>query len=239
MFDVEDTYWWFVARRQLVHDLLRRYPPETSRARPVLLDIGCGTGATLHTLEELGEAVGMDRSLHALARCQQRGHRLLAQADGTRLPVADGSVDVITALDLLEHIPDDAAAAAEFARALRPGGVLVVTVPACPLLWSEHDEALDHLRRYRARELHRLLAGAGFRVARLSPLITTLLLPIAALRLAQRLVPRAKGRAQTALIIPPRWINAILTNLLQAENRWLLRANLPVGVSLFAVARKP
>lgn len=238
MFEVEDTYWWFVARRRLVRDLLRRYLPPHGEDKLTLLDVGCGTGATLHTLSEFGHVIGLDRSLHALRYCQQRGQRLLARADATHLPIPTGSVTAVTALDLLEHIEDDRAAAAELARVLRPGGVLVVTVPACPLLWSEHDEALDHLRRYRAAQLRRVLEGAGLHLERLSPLIASLLLPIGALRLAQRLLPREKTRPQTALIIPPRWINSLLTRLLLLENHWLLRGNLPVGVSLFAVARK-
>jgi SAM-dependent methyltransferase len=159
-------------------------------------------------------------------------------ADAEALPIASESVGVVLALDLLEHIEDDAAACREFARVLRPEGLLLVTVPACPWLWSEHDEALDHLRRYRASRLRRVLAGAGFRVERLSPVITTLLLPVAALRLLQRLLPRRKGAPETAFIIPPRAINWVLTTLLRLERVWLRRLNLPVGVSLFAVARK-
>jgi hypothetical protein len=138
----------------------------------------------------------------------------------------------------LEHIPDDAAAAVEFARALRPGGLLLVTAPALPWLWSEHDEALAHLRRYRAVQLRRVLESAGFKIERLSPVITLLLIPIAALRLLQRLLPRRNARPETAFIVPPVPINLLLIGLLWLENRWALRWNLPMGVSLMAVARK-
>jgi hypothetical protein len=121
---------------------------------------------------------------------------------------------------------------------LKPGGILLVTVPAIPWLWSEHDEALDHLRRYQARRLRRILTEGGFRLERLSPVITTLLLPIAGLRLVQRLLPRKHGAPETAFIIPPRAINWVLTALLRLERLWLRWFNLPVGVSLFAVARR-
>lgn len=243
MFELEDTYWWFVARRALVSDLLRYYlpGPETRDPRPeppILLDVGCGTGATLGSLHAFGQVVGLDSSRYALGCCRRRGHRDLVQARGETLPIADASADVVTALDLLEHIPDDAAAVREFARVLKPGGLLIIIVPACPFLWSEHDEALDHLRRYRAARLRQIIADAGLEIERLSPLITFLLLPIAALRLLQRLRPRKRG-PQTALIVPPKAINTLLTRLLDLENRWLLRRNLPVGVSLMAVARKP
>ncbi len=129
MFEVEDTYWWFVARRRLVHSLLGRHLPAAGGPRRIV-DVGCGTGATLATLAEYGEVIGVDRSQHALHYCQERGHHRLVRGDGAALPLADESVDVVTALDLLEHIADDAGAVREFVRVLRPGGVLVVTVPA-------------------------------------------------------------------------------------------------------------
>jgi len=237
MFELEDTYWWYVARRAIVLALLKRYPPAVPEGEPVILDVGCGTGATLQGLSHYGYVMGLDSARYALQCCRKRGHRALVQARGEALPIADESADVITALDLLEHVPDDAAALREFARVLKPGGVLIITVPACPFLWSEHDEALDHLRRYRAARLRRIIADSGLTIARLSPLITALLLPIAVLRLLQRLGPRKQG-PQTALIVPPKSVNSLLIRLLLLENRWLLRLNLPVGVSLMAVARK-
>jgi len=249
MFELEDTYWWFVARRLLVRDLLRRHLPAQAAddrragadcvARPIVLDVGCGTGATLKVLRDPGEVVALDASAEALGYSRRRGQLRLVRDRGEELPVASAAVDIITALDLLEHIPDDGAALREFARVLRPGGLLILTVPAGPALWSEHDEALDHLRRYRRAQLRRLLERAGFAVQRLSPAIAALFPPIAALRLLQRLRRRRKGRPQTAFIVPPRAINWLLTALLRLENRCLMSFDLPLGVSLVAVARKP
>lgn len=236
MFSLEDSYWWFVGRRELVRELLLRHRPHGSQL--LTIDVGCGTGATLNAIADVGPAIGVDRSREALRFCRRRGLRELVLAGAESLPVKTGSVDVLLALDLLEHIQDDGAAVREFSRVLRPGGVLLVTVPACPELWSEHDEALDHLRRYRARRLRRILLEAGFRIERLSPVITTLLLPIAALRLAQRALPRKKDAPETAFIIPPKAVNWVLTTLLRLERVWLRWLSLPVGVSLFAVARK-
>lgn len=236
MFRLEDTYWWFVARRALVRDLLTHYAPPGPASRRIL-DIGCGTGATLATLEEFGEVIGMDRSREALRFCRRRGRSRLALALGEALPLSASSVDIITALDLLEHIEDDAAAVREMARALAPGGLLLVTVPALPFLWSEHDEALAHVRRYRARRLRGLLEQAGLEVVHLTPVIATLLLPIALLRLAQRFRPRREA-PKTAYIEPPTFINRLLIALLRWEGRWVLRHHFPVGVSLVAIARK-
>jgi len=237
MYELEDTYWWFVARRELVRELLLRYRPEGEQLR--ILDVGCGTGATLTALEDLGELVAVDRSPAALHFCRRRGFSELVLANAEKLPVASGSADVVLALDLLEHIEDDASAAREIERVLRPGGIAIITVPALPGLWSEHDEALDHLRRYRAGRLKRILGEAGFEIEKLSPVITALLLPIAGLRLVQRVLPKRAGTPETAFIIPPKSINRLLIGILRLERVWLRYLNLPVGVSLVAVARKP
>jgi SAM-dependent methyltransferase len=236
MFDLEDSYWWFVARRELVRALLVRHRPAGEGMR--VLDVGCGTGATLKALSALGTVVGIDRSAEALRYCRQRGSKRLALGKGEELPIASECIDVVLALDLLEHIEDDGGAARELARVLRPGGVLVVTVPACAALWSEHDEALDHVRRYGAPRLRRILLNAGLRIEKLSHVITALLVPVAALRLAQRLLPRRKGAPRTAFILPPAGVNRLLIWLLRLEQRWLERFDLPAGVSLVAVARK-
>jgi len=254
MYRLEDTYWWFVARRALLRDLLARrlrraFPRGNARVwEPRLrgdrgplciLDVGCGTGATLAVLTEFGQVVGIDSSPEALRWCRRRAPYHLVLARGEALPVKGEAADVITALDLLEHIPDDGAAVVEFARVLRPGGLLVATVPALPWLWSGHDEALDHLRRYPASRLRQCLEQAGLEVVRLTPLIASLLPPVAALRLLQRVLSRKNAHPQTAFIVPPRPVNWLLTALLWLENRWALRWNLPLGVSLMAVARKP
>lgn len=245
MFELEDRYWWFVARRALVRALLAHHLGKEAlglSAGPrglTILDVGCGTGATLGVLAQFGRVTGLDRAPEALAYCRRRSQCRLVLARAEELPVRDGAADVITALDLLEHLPDDGAAMREFARALRPGGLLVVTVPALPWLWSEHDEALDHLRRYQASRLRAILEQAGLTVLRLSPLITLLLVPIAALRLVQRLSRRRGPAPRTAFIVPPRPINWLLAAVLRLENAWALRWDLPVGVSLMAVARRP
>jgi SAM-dependent methyltransferase len=236
MFELEDTYWWFVARRELVRELLLHAAGSPGLT---IVDVGCGTGATMKAVEDLGMPIGIDRSRQALHYCHRRGLRRLAVATAEALPMGSETADVVLALDLLEHVRDDAAAVRELVRVLRRGGLLVVTVPAVPELWSEHDEALDHIRRYRGRRLRRILTEAGVGIEKLTPVITLLLLPIAALRLLQRVLPRRREAPETAFIIPPRPVNRLLIALLRLERLWLRHFPLPAGVSLVAVARRP
>jgi len=223
-----------MVRRLLVK--YRRLLPESPR----VLDIGCGGGATLVMLSQAGRAIGLDRAEEALRLSRSRGRFPLVCGTAERLPFADDSFDAVTALDVLEHIPDERAAVAEIARVCARGGLVIITVPAYQSLWSEHDEALDHIRRYRAGAVRKLLRDADLGTLRLSYCITALLPPIFAFRRAQRLLGRADGtRPKTALRPLREWPNRLLIGLLALETSWLLRLPLPFGVSVVAVARKP
>lgn len=236
LFELEETYWWFVGRRDLVRDLVRRF----CRVRtPVMLDAGCGTGGTMARLADLGTVGGCDSALSALTYCRQRGFTMLAQADVCSLPVRGASCDVVLNCDVLEHVEDDRTALAELLRVLRPGGLAVLTVPAHQFLWSEHDEALSHRRRYSARQLRNLVEEAGGRVEKLSPVVTGVFLPILVFRLLQHLRPKGPEDPRTDLRVLPGPINRLFIAALRVEN-WLLRyISLPVGTSLVAVVRKP
>jgi SAM-dependent methyltransferase len=239
MFRLEDTYWWFVARRELVRELLLRYCGRRA-GRMRILDIGCGGGAGLVVFSRLGRVIGLDRSEEALRLSRLRGNFPLVGAAAERLPLLDDSVDAVTALDVFEHIRDDASAAAEIARVCNPGGLAIITVPAYQSLWSEHDEALDHVRRYRAAQVRRLMERAGMQVLALSYCITLLLPVIFIFRTAQKLLgPPNRGRPKTALRPLPRLPNQLLVMLLRLETAWLLRLPLPLGVSVVCVAQKP
>lgn len=236
MYELEEQYWWFVGRRAIVGSLLSGLTNHLDRPR--IIDVGCGTGANLTLLEQFGDVIGLDSELLALSFCQQRQHNLLVQASATALPFADASADVITALDVLEHLEDDVGALSELHRILRPGGYLLATVPAYQWLWSEHDEALHHKRRYVARELRRKVEGAGLQIVKLSYAISAVLPIIAAFRLAQRLRPRT-GEPKTAHIRLPRPLNQLLVTYLRGEAFTLRFASLPCGVSLVCMAQKP
>ncbi len=233
---LEGFYWWFVGRRHILR-LLRRKVLNRPPGLPAL-DVGCGTGRILSDLQEEGRAVGLDLLEEALRMARERGCRMLVCGDAHRLPFRENSFGLVTALDVLEHLDDDLGALKEMHRVLAPGGYLLLTVPALKILWSEHDEALEHRRRYSPSELRRKVVGAGFEVSKLTYAITFLFPPILLFRLLQRLAGRRRRRAKTAHIIFPWPINAAFTATLFLE-AWLLpHISLPIGVSLICVAKK-
>ena len=240
MYRLEDSYWWFVGRHRMIESLLRgRYSEDpASAAERCILDIGCGTGAMSKRLERWGRVVSADFSELALQFSRRRGLNHLVGADAMKLPFASGSFDALVAMDMLEHLPDDNAALQEFARVLKPGGRVLATVPAYPHLWSEHDLALMHFRRYIRPEMRERFIAAGLRIEKLTHTMMTLypLLTVQR-RLSARKPPHDPPQAAMPMVPGP--INAILTSLVGAENAVARRANLPFGSTILCVAIKP
>ena len=234
MYELESSYWWYVARRLLAVELLRDEIKQQASAR--ILDVGCGTGANLSAFDRLGQATGIDSSMDALHFCQTRGIKAVAHSAIEELPFAHRTFGVVTALDVLEHTDDDLKALREIHRVCRVGGLFLATVPAYGFLWSEHDEALKHRRRYTAHELRNKLTITGFEVVRTSYFISTLFFPILALRIWQGL-RKSSTHPRTSVVVLPEWINATLVGLLSLERRLFQRMNLPFGVSIVALAR--
>ena len=236
MFRLEDGHWWFVARRNLLLFALRQWR-NTLPEQLHLLDVGCGTGGTLDRLRPFGSVVGLDVEALALSFCRERGHHQLVQASATSLPFADNTFDVVVALDVLEHLPDDRTAAAEIARVLKPGGLLFASVPAYPSLWSRHDVALMHQRRSVPRAFKHLLTEAGLSIERCTHTLASFLPLVFLVRRGQRLLnPNAPPRAD--VVSTPPVLNTLLRGYLDVEGRLSLRMPSPLGVGLFAIARK-
>ena len=234
MYDLEDEYWWFVARRKLVQEIVTGELEDRSGAR--LLDVGCGTGSNLAAMGESSNSFGIDMSTEALTYCRRRGIEGVVHSRVETLPFPDESFEVITALDMLEHTDDDLAALAELRRVLEPDALLLITVPAYGFLWSEHDEALKHRRRYTAHELRNKLTVTGFTVERSTYFITALFFPILFMRVLQGLRKRST-QPQTSVQLLPGWLNSILIFMLDLERMLIRHFNLPFGVSILALAR--
>ncbi len=237
MFEVEETQWWYHGMRAISLALLR---PALGGRAPVavrLLDAGCGTGCNLLHLAAVARTTGIDLSMEALGFCRRRG---VAAAGGSllTLPFAAECFDCVTSFDVLYHrwVEDDRAAVAELARVLKPGGVLLVRVPALKLLWGAHDEAVHSRHRYTRGEVRDLLRSAGLEVLRAS-YANTLLFPLLLLR---RSLDRLAGRHGSDVGFLPAPLEWVFRNLLILEGRWLeWGLDLPLGASVFALARKP
>jgi SAM-dependent methyltransferase len=230
---LEENYWWFIGRRAILGRILRLVP----RTR-VAVDVGCGSGRNMLMLSQhCDNVMGFDRSPAALALAAARGFPI-ACADGQSIPLADSSVDLLCAFDVLEHLDDDMRALSEFQRVVRPGGFLLLNVPAYRFLWSEHDEALMHRRRYSASELHVKLTRSGFIVLKRSYAVFFPFFPIVFYRLFRGLFPKDPFAPRASHVILPAFANNLLVGVLKLE-AWLIGGmNLPWGTSIVVLAQK-
>lgn len=235
MADLEGVQWWYAGMRRIARAVLTPLlPPIEGRARRIL-DAGCGTGWNLQDLATLGDTYGIDLSPLAVVTTKRRGGRV-AQGNLLALPYASSSFDLVTSFDVLYHawILDDAQAVRELSRVLRPGGLILVKVPALKILWGAHDEAVHSRHRYTRSELERLLDGAGLRLVR-STYANSLLFPVL---LSRRALDRVLNRHGSDVALLPPLLERLFGGLLTVE-AWLLgRLNLPIGASVFAVAKK-
>lgn len=241
---LEDDHWWFRARRAAIRAHVDR--GLAGGGRRALLDVGSGTGANLAWLcarlppEDAGRCLGLEADPLALelAAGRELGARFV-RADVARLPLAAASADFALCCDVLEHVEDDGQACAELARVLAPGGVLVVTVPAGPGLWSVHDEALGHRRRYRPGELEARLDAAGFSVESSHGFNLAPWPLVWAVRRWRRALAQGRPRPPTTDFHRlPRPVNALLAGALGSEATLLRALGLRRGVSLVVRARR-
>lgn len=231
--DSQDNHWWFVGRRRIVARLIERFVPLGPKAR--VLEAGCGYGGNLAMLETLGEVDAFEFDDAARAHASALSRRKVAYG---RLPddigFAQDRFDLIAMLDVLEHIDDDVASLRALGERLTPDGRLLLTVPALPWLWSDHDVLHQHKRRYTRALLLERLNEAGFEATGIG-YFNTLLFPLA---LVQRLAARLLGGSGADHGAPPEPLNAILAAIFSLETSLVGRIRLPIGLSLFAVVRK-
>jgi SAM-dependent methyltransferase len=235
LYDTEATHWWLAARRNIVLDSIRqRY---SRRSDLKILDAGCGTGLMLQELAPFGTVEGVDISDEALQFCRKRGLDNVRHADVTHMPFPDEQFDVVTALDVLEHLDDDTAALREFRRVLKPGGRVFVFAPAHKWLWSLQDEVSHHKRRYVMRTLRDVVMDAGLEIER-QTYVSTFLLPVIYLGRQWLKVRMKFHEFNTENNLHPAWSNTILRNVFESEIPILRFMNMPFGASLLCVARK-
>ena len=234
MAELDQKHWWFTARRRILAAVIRRVVRAPAEAR--ILELGCGTGHNLDMLGAFGRVEASELDDHARELATKRLGRAVekvALPDLTKFP-AD-SYDLVALLDVLEHVPDDKGSLAAIFTRLKPGGALLLTVPANPWMWSAHDVAHHHHRRYRKREIAELARAAGYEVDLLSPFNTMLFPLIAGVRVLNKI--RGHDSADDTLPAPP--VNRALDRLFGAEAGLIGRLPFPFGVSLVAVLRRP
>jgi SAM-dependent methyltransferase len=231
MAELDELHWWYRARRGVIAALIERYarPPKGAN----LLEVGCGTGHNLPMLAGFGsvEAIEIDEEARTIAE-----KRLGRAVHGSRLPELPGipehHYDLIGAFDVIEHVDDDKAAIASLATRLKPGGKLVVTLPAHQWMWSAHDVVNHPQRRYSKAGLKALIDGSPLRLEKIGYL-NSLLFPLA---VGARFAGRLTGKDSSDDSLPPKPLNWAFEKIFGLERHLVGRLPLPPGLSLFAVA---
>lgn len=233
---VEDSHWWFVGRRLILESFLRGISGKIRKPKSEIriLDVGCGTGANLEMLAEFGAAEGVDISDEALEFCRAKGlktHKGLAE----KLPFPDESFDIVTALDVVEHLDNDVAGLKEMRRVLKPGGQTLIFVPAFMWLWGVQDDVSNHRIRYTKKQIVERLEKAGFEIERATYANWTFFAPILAGRTLMKITgikPESENNVNVSAL------NGVFGKLFGAERFWLKNFDFPFGVSIVIVARK-
>ena len=235
-----ESHWWFRARRDIFARFIAANVQLPERA--TVLDVGPGSGANLPLLGPLGAVDVLDIDDGSLRECRTRGARAVVRGDAQKPPFVAGGYDLICLLDVLEHLDDDVACLRAMRSLLRKqSSRVLVSVPALPLLWGRQDVLSEHRRRYRRRQLNERLEAAGLVVERSTYFNSLLLPPILAVRLAMRpflgRVEKQLESAKSDLSMPAFGLTELLFQTFAIEGRWLARRDLPIGVSLLALAR--
>jgi SAM-dependent methyltransferase len=231
MAELDQRHWWYRARREVLAELIRREVAPAPGAH--VLEIGCGTGHNLPMLGQFGSVDALELDEEARTIAEGRLGRTVMSAPLPELAgVPDRRYDLIAALDVIEHIDDDQAALAAIAAKLKPGGKLVMTVPAHRWMWSAHDVVNHHKRRYSKAALRRLIHGSPLKLGKIG-YFNSLLFPLA---IADRFAAKLRGKKDADVNLPSAPVNAALEAVFRAERHLIGRLPLPPGLSLFAVA---
>ena len=202
-----------------------------------ILDVGCGTGVNLALFQKFGTVFGVDASPDAVQYCRQRGFLNVQEGRAEALPFPDQTFDMVAAVELLEHMKDDEKVLGEFSRVLKKGGFLFLTVPAYQFLWTEHDDALGHQRRYTLGGLRDKLQRSGFAVEKETYMVF-FTSPLFLYRLFKKIFRRNKRKPETSYVKIPDFLNKVLVFPFFLEARIVQIGRLPFGTSIVLVARR-
>jgi len=239
MYDLETRYWWFLGKQHLVKNQMRKL--SLKALHPIrLLDIGSGTGIIMKALENFGKVYGMELSMEAIRFLKRRDLDLIVRSDANdTLPFKDEAFTVITCLDVMEHLDKDVDLVQEMFRICRPGGYVILTVPAFQAFFSVHDKALHHRRRYTKIRLVAIIKKTDFRVVKISYYNMMMSLPIMVIRkIKASWLPQGDWHSDLSIELPL-LVNKALTYFYRAEIALLGFLSYPFGVSLVAVLQKP
>lgn len=237
--ELERTHFWFVGRRRIFFALLD--DQLAGRTDATVLDVGCGAGGMLEPLSRYGQVTGIDSSAELVEICHERGFEHVQVGSAYELPAADGTVDLVTMFDLIEHIPDDDRALRESRRVLAPGGLLFISTPAYQFLYANNDRVAHHERRYTASALRRKLVAAGLepvQVTYFNTLLFPIILPAVLAKKAHERFSDPGDETNLSHELPP-LINRALAATMGSERHLLARMSLPFGHSIIAMARAP
>lgn len=230
--DFEGGYWWHAGRRKILSSLILRHCK--TRAMNIL-DVGCGSGGTTKSFMAYGHVAGVDYSELALQHAKTSGVADVARSSMTNIPFRSGTFDLVTILDAIEHEKDDRLVLDEIRRLLCPGGILIVTVPAFQFLWSGHDVAVSHVRRYSLGQITEIVAEAGFTTLKTSYFVSFLFPLVAVYRMLSK---KKTGKPKANMTRFPPLINVIFEKMLGLEDLIIQKAGLPFGLSAVVVAAK-
>jgi SAM-dependent methyltransferase len=239
MYQLEDEHWWYLALHRRILSTLTRLYDDQDEVPWQILDAGCGTGAIAQRLQKFGQVSAIDLSNLALKFSERRDlNGNLGQASVTALPLVADTFDLVVSMDVICSVPDDGRALAEFYRVLKPGGILMMNLPALEWLKGQHDLAVNIVHRYAPKQLKTQLAQQGFVVEKMS-FANSLLFPLVVpYRLATNWLPADNGTARSDVFLPSRPINSALAWLMRLESHLISHFSLPIGMSLFVVAKK-
>ncbi len=234
MFEMENYHWWFISRNSFVMHLIE----SRNKSSPLILDAGSGTGVNLTSSSKFGSAFGIDISHQAIEFCRKRNLKKLVRGSLEQIGFRARTFDLITCLDVLEHTVDPLRTLGELKSTLKDDGQMIITVPAFKFLWSQHDEALSHLRRYAKEDLQLELQEAGMKVEKIGYFFFASFFIVAPIRMVRKFLLRNFISKSDTTTLPPRLLNEFLKRLFSLEIKIIDNFKLPFGTTLYAVVSK-